>query len=668
MNLKITVPLLLSSVLVLGACSDTSDFNFENNIADAANSAPAPDIPFPNTALFALAEGQVPDGTLNIPLSEGVAPDDFSNPQVALNTLDGFSVTQPLQAGFDVPEGAMIDPASVILGETVFVYEVNTTPEFAVTSIVRELVASEVTATAGLDSVVVVPLIPLQESTTYMVAITNGVTILGGPPGTALVNSVFRLVSGSLELTGSLAPLEGLRQLTGTMLAAVAGEGIEAGNVVNIFTSRTQSITPTMEAVAAASATGGEIAMIASGMNTSDVNEAFAGIADVFVGTLDVPYYLTAPSGPNDPAAIASFWRGQGDPGFLTAFNPAPVATSTQQIPVLMTVPNASSGQTMPAAGWPVAIFVHGITNDRTFMLTIADRMAGAGFAVIAIDQVMHGLTDETNPLSAASSPFPNDVERHFSIDLVNNETSEPGPDGIVDTSGTHFFSPAQLLNTRDNLRQSAADLLVLSASLARINIVPIDESRQALMGHSLGGTTATTFAAFANNLSSVTLAMPAAGLVPLTIASPAFGEPILAGLSASGIEPGTADFAAFVVAAQTVTDAADPIVFATRAAANNPIHMIEVIGDQVVPNTVDNQPLAGTEALARVMELASVTADFSGSGIVRFVAGNHASFLTPEASPEAFNEMQTETATFAAQNGTLIDIVDPSVILPADQ
>ena len=95
---------------------------------------------------------------------------------------------------------------------------------------------------------------------------------------------------------------------------------------------------------------------------------------------------------------------------------------------------------------------------------------------------------------------------------------------------------------------------------------------------------------------------------------------------------------------------------------------MIEVIGDQVVPNTVDNQPLAGTEALARVMGLASVTADFSGSGIVRFVAGNHASFLTPEASPEAFNEMQTETATFAAQNGTLIDIVDPSVILPADQ
>ena len=608
------------------------------------------------------------DGTLNIPLAAGADPNDFSNPQVALNTLDGFSVTQPLQAGFDVPEGTMIDPASVVLGQTVFVYEVNTTPELAVTSIVRELVAGEVALAAGVDSVVVVPVVPLQESTSYMVAITNGVTILGDPTGASPVNSVFRLVSGSLELTGSLAPLEGLRQLTGAMLATAATEGIESADVINIFTTRTQSITPTMEAVAAASAQGGAIAMAATGFSTSDINEAFQGIADVFVGTLDVPYYLSAPSGPNDPAAIASFWRGQGDPGFLTAFNPVPVATSIQQIPVLMTVPNASSGQIMPATSWPVAIFVHGITNDRTFMLTIADRMASSGFAVIAIDQVMHGLTDETNPLSAASSPFPGDVERHFSLDLANNETSAPGPDGIVDTSGTHFFSPNQLLNTRDNLRQSAADLMVLSASLANVTTVPLDASRQALMGHSLGGTTATLFAAFANNLSSVTLAMPAAGLVPQTIASPAFGGPIIAGLSAAGIEQGTADFAQFVVAAQTVTDAADPIVFGARAAANNLIHMIEVIGDQVVPNTVENQFLAGTEALARVMGLPSVSADFSGSGIVRFIAGNHASFLIPDASLEAFNEMQSETAAFAKQNGTLIDITDPSVIQPAGQ
>ena len=105
MNLKITAPLLLLSSLVLGACSDTN-FDFAQNIEDAANAAPPPDLPFPNAVLFAGSD----DTTLNIQLGDGVAVDDFSDPMVALNAIDGFSLTQPLRAGFDVPEGTMIDP------------------------------------------------------------------------------------------------------------------------------------------------------------------------------------------------------------------------------------------------------------------------------------------------------------------------------------------------------------------------------------------------------------------------------------------------------------------------------------------------------------------------------------------------------------------------------
>jgi len=662
MNLKFTAPLLTLSFLVLGACSDSTSFDFSQNIEDAANATPPPDIPFPNTVLFAGSE----DGTLNIELADDVAEGDFSNPQVALNAIDGFSLTQPLVAGFDVPEGTMIDPDSVVLGESVFVFEVSTTPELAVTGILSELVAGQVSVGAGIDTVTVVPLVPLEESTSYMVVVTDGVTILGDPAGGSPVNSVFRLVSGTLELTGALADLEPLRRATSAMLTATEGQDFEAADVINIFATRTQSITAPMEAVAIAASVGGSINMVPTGMTTADVNETAPGAADLFVGTLDLPYYLTAPANPNDAAAISSFWRPE-EGEFITGLNPVPVATSTQTIPVLMTVPNASSSQTMPANGWPVAIFVHGITNDRTFMLTVADTMAGAGFAVIAIDQVMHGITDETSALSASSATFENDVERHFGLDLVNNDSGEPGPDGVVDSSGTHFFSPAQLLNTRDNLRQSAADLLVLSASLATVEVVPLDASRQALIGHSLGGTTATTFAAFTDNLSSVTLAMPAAGLVETILASPAFSGPVLAGLSASGLEQGTPEFESFVVAAQTVIDAADPINFAERAAAANPIHMIEVIGDQVVPNTVENASLAGTEELARVMGLPAVSATTSGSALVRFIEGDHASILSPEASLEAFTEMQGQTANFAASGGTMIQINDATVVQPTE-
>ena len=210
----------------------------DRNIEDAANATPPPDIPFPNTVLFAGSE----DGTLNIELADDVAEGDFSNPQVALNAIDGFSLTQPLVAGFDVPEGTMIDPDSVVLGESVFVFEVSTTPELAVTGILSELVAGQVSVGAGIDTVTVVPLVPLEESTSYMVVVTDGVTILGDPAGGSPVNSVFRLVSGTLELTGALADLEPLRLATSAMLTATEGQDFEAADVINIFATRTQSI------------------------------------------------------------------------------------------------------------------------------------------------------------------------------------------------------------------------------------------------------------------------------------------------------------------------------------------------------------------------------------------------------------------------------------------
>src|SRR3546814_5166859 len=46
----------------------------------------------------------------------------------------------------------------------------------------------------------------------------------------------------------------------------------------------------------------------------------------------------------------------------------------------------------MPADGWPVVIFQHGITGNRTQMIAIAPALAAAGFATVAIDLPLHGL------------------------------------------------------------------------------------------------------------------------------------------------------------------------------------------------------------------------------------------------------------------------------------
>ncbi len=684
MKLHYALPLVVS-VLALAACSDPTDYNFQNSIDNAQAgfdqvqaenpdpNATSPEavfdpangaLPFPNALLFGGSE----DGTLNIPLDDGVPATD---PRIALNTLDGFSTTEAITAAF----GNAIDPATVVLGQTVFVYEVSTDSNGLVTGVVEELAADRVFATVvGGNTLAIVPLAPLKESTDYMVIATNDILGIDGIASSA--SSSFRLAAGDIPLTGELvSALEPIRLLINSMITAAVDRGVDRAKVVQAWTTKTQSITPVMTAVANASQSGGAISIVPfGGATTSDLNPAALGLADVYIGTLDVPYYRTRPENPNDVVGANSFWTGQGG-SFLTRFNTTPTATSVQTIPVLMTVPNASSGQSIPTeGGWPVVIFVHGVTNDRTNMLAIADSMARAGFVVIAIDQAMHGITDPDSPLSAANTAFPNDVERTFNIDLVNesgDESAEPGPDGVVDSSGRHYYSPAQLLASRDNLRQSVADLLVLSASIDNIEGVELDETRKAVVGHSLGGTTATTFAAFDDTISSVSLGMPAAGLVRGLLVSESYGPPLLAGLAANGLEQGTAEFSQFLVAAQTVIDSGDSINFGALAASKHPIHMIEVVGDgtetfradTVVPNNVVGAPLAGTEALARVMGLVDVTADTNGSGIVKFTAGNHASLLLPTASLDATVEMQTQLATFAATSGTLIKITNPAVI-----
>jgi len=454
-----------------------------------------------------------------------------------------------------------------------------------------------------------------------------------------------------------------VRQLVNAMIVAAEPEGITRGSVIQAWTAKTQSITTTLQALRDQTSPG-TLQVAPSGLATNQISPLLPGIADIYVGSLDLPYYQIAATSPNDAAAITGFWQGPGG-STLTRFNPLPVERSTQTVPVLMTLPNASSGLTQPENGWPIALFVHGLTADRTNILGIADSMAQAGFAVIGIDLPLHGVTDPANPLMGN--------ERTFDLDLVNNDTGAPGPDGIIDGSGTHFFSPQFLLATRDNLRQGVADLLVLSASLDSIAGVTLNTSSKALIAHSLGGALATPLLALDDSFTSTTLGMPAAGLTRTLVDSGSFGPPFLAGLAAAGLNQGTPEFEQFITAAQAVVDSGDAINYATTAAVNSPIHLIEVVGngsdvppDQTVSNSIATAPLSGTEPLARLLGLDPAnptSASISGSGIVQFIAGSHSSLISPAASLAATVEMQTQVATFAASGGTSLVITDTSVI-----
>jgi hypothetical protein len=636
-------------------------------------------LPFPDNLLF---NGST-DGTLNIPVAN---PANLADPRVALNALDGFSTVAPITAHFS----STLDPATIAAGATVRLFEVNLAnpfqdpgvAPFTVKSVQREL-TPDLDYAANLSpldpnqtTLVITPLRPLKPKTGYLVVLTDGIR---GTDGFApLPDLTYILTRGSrplLDGSGSslfrnltdaeAQTLEPIRSMVNSQEDAAAIQGIARGSIVLSWTFTTQSTADVLVKVRS-EAIPRSLQLSATGLSTAQIVPGLPGIADIYVGTLELPYYL------DRNAPLTGHWQGNGD-SELTQYNPLATATEILKVPVLLTMPNSRSGHSKPPAGWPCLIFQHGITQDRTNLLAIADTLAAVGIVGIAIDLPLHGITDSGNPFYDVLH------ERTLNLDLVNNETLLPPGDGLIDPSGTHFINLSSLLTTRDNLRQAVADLVTLTATLPTVDIdgdaLPDLDTRQAgFVGYSLGGIAGGTFLGLENRITAATMAMAGGGLAKLFDGSASYGPVLENALAAKGLVKGTPDYEAFLNAAQTVFDAGDPVNYAVAAAALHPLHMIEVVGgagslpDQVVPNSVTGAPLSGTEPLARLMNLSPISATTTNAegirGIVRFIEGTHSSLLDPKLSPAVTAEMQSQTASFMSSVGTLLTIANPDVIL----
>lgn len=641
-------------------------------------------LPTPNNLLFNGSQ----DGTLNIPISD---PDDPSSAVIqTLNRLDGFSTVAPAVATFS----AAVDPASLMAGKTVRMFEVDLinpflnpvalTP-FEVTEIRTELVGGQdftvrlLAADTNQRTIEIVPLKPLKPKTGYMIVLTNG--IQGADKTLPTISDLTYIFAGYnghgglldeqgrsrfSRLTDAQAQtLEPIRRIIVSQEHAAASVGLRRAEIVLSWSFMTQSIDDALQAIQT-ELNSQMINLIPTGLNTSAT--LGLGLADILAGTLQVPYYLEAPSLVRE-IILSTRWQGSNGSD-ITRYNPVPVATQSLSIPVLVTVPNASSGQQRPATGWPIVIFQHGITQNRTNLLFIADALATAGLAAIAIDLPLHGITDNSNPFYNAP------MERTFNVDLINNETGAPGPDGNIDPSGAHFINIPSLITSRDNLRQGAADLLHLAASLNQIdadnNSEPdFDNSQMGFIGHSLGGMVGTVFLGTDQSLvNAASLGMIGGGIPKLLENSASFGPRILAGLAAIGLEQGTEPYEAFFRSAQHILDPGDPINYAASAADHHPVHAIEIIGpppDQTIPNSASDAPLAGTEPLLQAMELTSVgttVSDPDGLRVaVRFLAGEHGSLINPAPDPAVTLEIQQEIAAFMTSQGTFLPITNTAIV-----
>lgn len=668
-NSLLSATLLSVSVLLTACGGEKSDHVFEPVVPTA--SAP------PHGPIFNPAAAQIPtpndllmgaDGTLNIPNdADGDGKPD--NPVVAaINTLDGASTSNPMIVEFGMP----LDASTITVGDSVRIFEVTKTGP-AVTGVVREVTAGEiiVKVLADTKTLALVPFPPLKESASFVVVLTNGIKDTSGVP--ALAPSAYSLARSSAPLVGTdFEKLEPVRQHIGNLELIAKSVGVDTDTIVLSWAFSTQSISAVLTGVAADATAGKVGAMVKFPASTAALQPAgidynglaFTGAADIYTSTLDVPYYLEAPSAQNPIAPLTGYWKGTGGTP-LTRYSSKPVATKTLTIPVMMTLPNEASGQTKPAAGWPIVMYQHGITRLRTDMLIYADQMAKAGYAFIAIDLPLHGIVDNTNPFYTA-------MEQTFDVDYADNTTQAPGPDGNIDSSGMHYINLTSLLTSRDNTRQGVSNLLVLRRSLG--DIADIDATNVSFVAHSLGGVVGVPYLAVEDKVTPSALITTGGSITTIIRDSQNFGPPIKAGLAAAGITG--AAYERFLQGAQWVLDSADPVNFAMDAALTHPIYMTEVIGDGGVHSVDTTVPNIATETLAGLIQASPATAASNGVSIqapkiVRFTQGDHSSILDPTDDVPAgvtsyinvFTEMHAQLISFISSGGTNVEITDMAII-----
>ncbi len=722
--------------LALAACSsggygsvgppDTSSGNGAGSGGPPANTS--------STALFEPAAGVLPyptdlyfanshDGTINIQPPNAAMPN-----QAAINALDGFSTTAVIRENF----GGALDPSSFTASSVIIIPVVTDNHTKATIGVLGPPLTPGVDYSVGLGTeagvgpsvLEITPLHPLMPSTCiqngaflgancttgtgYLVLLTRGIKDAGGHqavPSADFTTILTALGAGDPTCPSITDPtLNAICQLTGAQLQIAGNFGVTPADVVLSFSFTTESTLDTLELISATTPPGTALNVHPIGITTANLGLGLPGHADIYVGTLTIPYYLSK------SAPLTDFWHAPPFPldptsTFVTRYNPLPVPTQNLQIPVLVTVPNAASalGAAPPAGGWPVLIFQHSVTRNREDIFAVADSFGDSGFVVVAIDLPLHGITDPADPFYATGTnpayaglnlPATGSIERTFDLDVQNNDTGAAGPDGVIDPSGSHFINLTSVLTSRDNLREGVADLIALTRSLPALSLGAAGTTNPAAihyLGHSLGAIVGGTFLGVMppEEIVTATLAMPGGGIADLLRESPSFAPEVNAGLAAQGLLPGTTLYEQFFRDAQTAVDAGDPVNFIAQATALHPIHVIQVVGsasslpDQVVPNSATQRLIVasmyGPAALTRIPAPAAPGPVQNAGGFrafVNFVVGSHGSIISPAASSAATQEMQAESITFTGQPipvffpvttppGTTILIGNPAVIQP---
>lgn len=218
----------------------------------------------------------------------------------------------------------------------------------------------------------------------------------------------------------------------------------------------------------------------------------------------------------------------------------------------------------LPAKGtapYPFVLFQHGGGQNKTDFFQLAQPLAEAGFAIVAIDLPYHG-------------------------------------DRALGAGGTDldFVSFDDLAKTRDNFRQAVADHMAVFTGIAALNAAlepalgkgALDATRGFYMGLSLGGISGSMTFSTTKNVNAAGLFV-AAGGYPEIVSKGLFSLMV-----SSIVNRPTPERETLLGLAEVILDGADPLAYAQRVedrtARPRPALFWQAIADPVIPEPSSDQ------------------------------------------------------------------------------
>lgn len=360
----------------------------------------------------------------------------------------------------------------------------------------------------------------------------------------------------------------------------------------------------------------------------------------VYEGEITLPYFQALPEEGSGTPLKTSSWKPADFTG-NEQLNSAPSdrvsyrfpfaqKTADTTVPIVVTAPSTTSAQ--PTGGYPVIIYQHAATTDRSAILPLATAVGLTCladntkdcFVTVGIDQPLHGIFDTgivgLSPISAQAGASAEATERHFGFAADANLNPVPAGELESPEPGSLFLNFANYANTRDNMRQGALDLLNVNASLQAIedavnacgsctNGLQINTSRVYFLTHSLSGMggaavpyVTNTAAADNPNLFSISASNflnTGGGFTRLVENSQSVAPRVLPGLDAASdgiLTQGRTELNIYFNVFQGLLDSADPTAFAPLY-KDQPLLLTEIVGvpndpdrptDDTIPNAAD--------------------------------------------------------------------------------